>query len=633
VRYRWLGVLLLGAACSGTATLLDSGPPPPPTQCTIAGVTYASAAPNPSNPCQSCQPLATDIDWSSLPFGLPCGSGGALCVSGACLAGCDIGGVFYPPDALNHLGACQSCQPQTTSTDWSPLTDATGPGCDGGIEICLNGSCQAGCLIAGALVAPGTADPTDACKACDPAADRTGWSPIVDGTACGSNQLCVSGTCQSGCLVGGSFYASGQLDPLNVCQSCQPVASRNGFTALTGLPQGGGCDGGEVCASGHCAGGCFISGAYELPGARSSSDNGVCCSPANTTTGWTSAFVPQSSLATGGGPMGLVIADFNADGHPDFATVDRSDGTVTVFLSAADGGFGDPLVLAVGGAPVAIAAADLDGDRLPDLVVANADDQTVSVLLNAGAILCFSPQVTYGTLGDPSALAVGDLDGDGRPDLAVTNLDQGTVAVLLGVGAGAFGTAVPFSVGDFPQAVVVADLNGDTFLDLAVANSNDDAIAVLLNDGHGSFGTAVAYPVGAHPTALVAGDLDGDGISDLVVANSFDNTLGVLLNDGTGNFPPQTVVAVGVPVYSLAIADFNSDDLQDVAVADYTGGQAGILLNKGGGALASPFFAAVGPAFSAYALAAADLNGDLVKDLAVVGLDNATLQILINSCP
>jgi hypothetical protein len=629
----WIGSLLMGAACSHSAAVQDSGPPPPPTQCTIAGATYASDAPNPSNACQSCQPLATDTAWSNLPFGFPCGSGGAVCVSGSCLAGCDIGGVFYPPDALDHLGACQSCQPQASTTAWSPLTTAAGIGCDGGAEICLNGACQPGCLIGGASVAQGAANPSNACQVCNSAVDRAGWSAIQDGTICGNNQLCVSGGCQTGCFVGGSFYTSGQPNPQNACQSCQPATSRMSFSPLTGLPTANGCDAGEVCVTGQCASGCFVGGAFQLPGARSPGDDGVCCSPPNGTTAWTNAFLAGTALSTGAGPLGLVVADFNADGHPDIATVNRSDGTVTVFFSSPDGGFVGPLVLAVGGSPVAIAAADLNADRLPDLVVANADDQTVSVLLNAGASLGFSPQVTYGTLGNPSALAIADLDGDGRPDLAVTNLDQGTVAILLGVGGGAFGSAIPLVVGNFPQAIVAADLNGDGVIDLAVANANDDTVDVLLNQGSGSFGSAVSYPVGAHPTALAAVDLNGDGNVDLVVANSFDYTLGVLLNDGNAIFPPQAVSALGVAVYSLAIADFNNDDVPDVAIADYNGGRAGVLLNDGSGGLAVPFYATVGPPFSAYALAASDFNGDLVKDLALVGLDNATLQILINSCP
>ncbi len=630
----WPGVLLLlAAACDSSpkpATTVDSGPP---TQCSIAGVLYPGTTANPLNPCQSCQPLLTTTDWSSLPFGTSCGTPGAVCVSGSCLAGCAIDGVFYPPNALKPQGACQSCQPQATTTDWSPLTSATGTGCDAG-DICLDGACQAGCQIAGAVLAPAAIDPLNPCLACNPTADRTSWSALSDGTACGGDQLCVGGSCQAGCLVAGAYYVPAQVNPADACQSCQPNVALEAFSPLTGLPPSGACDAGQVCATGSCAGGCFIDNVFRPPGARSPSDVSVCCSPATATNDWSSAFTPGNPRSTGAGPMAVAVADFNGDGRADIATVNRSDGTVTVFFSASDGGLIGPLVLGVGASPVAIVAADLNGDKLPDLVVANADDQSVSVLLNAGPDLGFNAQKAYGTLGNPSAVAVADLDGDGKPDIVVTNLDQGTVAILLGASNGTFqGALVPLAVGNLPQAIVALDLDGDSLVDLAVANASDGTVDVLLNTGKAMFALAVPYTVGNHPAALAAVDINGDGRPDLVVANSFDDNLGVLLNKGSGTFGPQTAVGLGVAAYSLAIADFNNDGQPDVAIADYNGGRAGVLLNQGHGNLAAPFYASVGQPFSAFALGAGDLNGDQLMDLAVVGLDDSTLQLLINSCP
>ena len=418
----------------------------------------------------------------------------------------------------------------------------------------------------------------------------------------------MGGSCQTGCLVGGSYYVPTQPNPQNACQSCQPGVALTAFSPLTGLPQPSGCSAGEVCATGACAGGCFINGLFELPGARSLVNNGVCCSPSNTTADWSPGFVPLAPLSSGAGPIGVVVTDLNGDGLPDLATVNRSDGTVTVFYAASDGGFVGPLTLQVGASPVAIVAADLNADNLPDLVVANADDGSVSVLINAGKNLGFNPQKAYGTLGSPSANRAvarsGCCDQPTGPH-AVTNLDQGTVAILLGAGAGAFESAlVPLVVGNLPQAIVAVDLNGDSLIDLAVANTSDGTVDVLLNTGKATFGPAVPYTVGNHPAALAAVDLNGDGRDDLVVANAFDDNLGVLLNNGNGTFPPQTTVGLGVATYSLAIADFNNDGVLDVAIADYNGGRAGVLLNQGNGKLAAPFYATVGQPFSAFALAA-----------------------------
>ena len=630
----WAVILLLGAGCGTAKKSPDSGlgeDSGPPTQCTIAGATYAAAAPNSANPCQSCQPAASATDWSALPQGTACGTG-AVCSSGTCFAGCAIEGVFYSPDALNQQAACQSCQPQQSTTAWSPLTSAAGSGCDGGEDICLAGACQAGCRIAGALVTPGSTNGEDACQICDPTLDRADWSPAPDGTYCGSGQLCVGGGCQNGCFVAGAFYLPAQPNPADSCQSCQPLLASTGFSPLTGLPQGNDCDAGQVCSTGACARGCFIAGAFDLPGARNPTDSSSCCSPLSSTSDWTNAFLARAPLHTGSGPMGVALADFNGDGLLDIATVNRADSTVTVFFSASDGGYIGPLILQVGASPVAIVAVDVNSDRIPDILVANADDQTVSVLLNAGSNLGFNPQKTYGTLGNPSALAVADLNGDHRPDIAVTDLDQGMVAILFGAGAGTFEAAVPLNVGSLPQAIVAADFDGDLLIDLAVANAGDDNIDILRNTGNGVFAAPASYPVGSHPTAMVAVDLNGDSKPDLVVANAFDDSLGVLMNQGNGTFPPQVAVGLGFPAYSLAAGDFNGDGAPDVALADYNGGRAGILLNRGQGILANPFYVPVGAAYSAFGVAAGDLNGDLVPDLAVVGLDDSSLEVLLNTC-
>ena len=56
---------------------------------------------------------------------------------------------------------------------------------------------------------------------------------------------------------------------------------------------------------------------------------------------------PASTIAMGGtslhvgqNPRGIVVADFNGDGKPDVAAVNRNSGTVSVMLGNGDGSFG-----------------------------------------------------------------------------------------------------------------------------------------------------------------------------------------------------------------------------------------------------------------------------------------------------
>jgi hypothetical protein len=78
----------------------------------------------------------------------------------------------------------------------------------------------------------------------------------------------------------------------------------------------------------------------------------------------------------------LAAADLNGDGRTDLASADTADGTATILLSRAKGGFTTPYSVAVGKQPRSIVAADVNGDGRVDLVVVNGGSGDVSILLN-----------------------------------------------------------------------------------------------------------------------------------------------------------------------------------------------------------------------------------------------------------
>jgi len=251
--------------------------------CFVGGAVVMPNAVNTSNPCQSCQPGTSTSAWTNIADGVTCGSG-EVCSAGACASSCFISGTVYAAAAANPSDACQSCQPAMSTTAWTSVAD--GSMC-GNSQTCSSGQCGTQCVISGTTYTTGALNPTNACQSCQPGVSTSAWSGLPDGTTCATGEVCKAASCGAGCLISGTFYTAGTTNPANACQSCQSATST---TAWTNLANGTGCAAGDVCSGGSCGSGCFISGQLYGPNAAEPSDpNGACqtCQPATSTTAWT----------------------------------------------------------------------------------------------------------------------------------------------------------------------------------------------------------------------------------------------------------------------------------------------------------------------------------------------------------
>jgi hypothetical protein len=157
--------------------------------CYVAGTFY-----NPGNyGCQQCQPATSTSSLVASPEGTSC-SFTNVCHSGGCTKGCYIGGAFYSPNALNPSEPCQQCVPAspTTTASWTAVADGTG--CATG-KVCKLAACTAGCYILGAYKAPNAVSGGD-CQSCQPSTSTTVWSNLSDGTSCGAS-MCGGGACDA----------------------------------------------------------------------------------------------------------------------------------------------------------------------------------------------------------------------------------------------------------------------------------------------------------------------------------------------------------------------------------------------------------------------------------------------------
>ncbi len=213
----------------------------------------------------------------------------------------------------------------------------------------------------------------------------------------------------------------------------------------------------------------------------------------------------------GGKGLGVALADFDDNGHPDIATANDITEN-SLYLNHGDGAY-DNVASKTGASEVktsmGIVAEDMDGDLRPDLVITNFRGDRMSLLLQ-DADGHFTHRTEENGLGATWrgtgwGVAALDIDLDGWLDIAH------------GVGR-----AVPLKPNELHN-IVFSDLLPD----------REDQL--FRNLGNGMF-AEVTYDAGSYAgntttRAVLAVDLDNDGDEDIVRVNVQGQNVEVLRND------------------------------------------------------------------------------------------------------
>jgi hypothetical protein len=325
----------------------------------------------------------------------------------------------------------------------------------------------------------------------------------------------------------------------------------------------------------------------------------------------------------------VALGDIDRDGRLDVA-VPRSGNTIVVYRGMPGRRFVRPGELAVGRTPVSMVAPDLDGDGLPDLVVAGHDDPRLSVFLSRKRT--FEELASLSAASWPLHLAAGDFDGDGKNDVALSHAAAPELRILLGNGDGTLReSSGPQGIyRDRPLAA--ADLDGDGAAELVSASSDLQSVAIVRYANGGRFEVAAEIDIGSPAGGVSAGDVDGDGDLDLVLLSTRLGSFLILENRGEQGFHRREAEAVAFEIFPTwaVLADLDGDGDLDAALSGFLDGQAPILLNDGAGRfsllreLPIPRTTALGQ------LAAADLDGDGLPDLAVAAPRSHVVHVFQN---
>lgn len=333
-------------------------------------------------------------------------------------------------------------------------------------------------------------------------------------------------------------------------------------------------------------------------------------------------------------PSAVAVADFDRDGHMDFAVADAGDaGCVTILFGNGDGTFRTGPSYAIGGGsgPTAITTGDFNQDGITDLLLNNFADfagetpQLRLLLGNPDGTFQAPLVITYSANTHPTAVVAADLNGDGKLDVVAANLDLGgngdaSFTVLLGNGDGTFGPPMETFSPAFPDNVAVGDLNQDGKPDLIVAANTETDI--YLGNGDGTFQLSASYP-GHEVFSVAVGDFNGDAKPD--VAASVLNGVEVLLGNGDGTFAAPVQYTTGGGDGVLTLADVDGDGLLDIVGA--AGNQLSVLLGNGDGTFGAALTRTKGVGSGLASIATGDFDQDGKIDL--VTADQLSLDVAV----
>jgi 6-phosphogluconolactonase (cycloisomerase 2 family) len=252
-------------------------------------------------------------------------------------------------------------------------------------------------------------------------------------------------------------------------------------------------------------------------------------------------FTVSSSISVGSNPCAVKGADIDGDGDLDLIVANWSSGTVSILKNDGTGNFTISSTVNVGVNPAWVQSADFNNDGVMDFVVSNYGSGTVLIFSNNGqGTFTQTGSISVGT--HPGAMNVLDVDGDGVMDLAVA-MEAGTISIYKNYGSGSFSYYSVVNVGNQPSSVMPADIDGDGDMDLVVSNNYSNSLSILKNNGIGIFTQSSTIDVGSYPTSVVAVDMDGNGALDLAVTNSQSNNISILMNTISGSFPHPTITS------------------------------------------------------------------------------------------
>ncbi len=199
---------------------------------------------------------------------------------------------------------------------------------------------------------------------------------------------------------------------------------------------------------------------------------------------------------------------------------------------------------------------------------------------------------------------------------ATSGLKVNITSLTPGVCRIAAGLVTLFSTG---ICSLTAAQTGNSTYDPAVPVQQTLMVNPAKPSGALSAAPASPFAVGGNVYSVVSSDFNLDGIPDIASANSDSNNVTILLADGHGGFysAPGSPVSAGSGPLALAAGDLNGDGIPDLAITNSAPAGLTILIGSARGAFAPPFTISLPQSSGPAAIALGDFNGDGYPDVAL----------------